>query len=247
MAPVSLAIPRSLQGTSTTSVDTPPPPPATLEELTKPLTAIPICDRSAPACKEELKSAYEEAYSSLNSILDRNVHSVIMRVDKITGSASDGYESNGVVVWDPVAENNRGAVGSGLAMGIVSLLGGSSPLEAVGSAADATASGYDSKTQGKCLLSADQSFKGFGEVQLFLNTPNLTSLKGYEEGSYVKVTFVGSFLPFRNSGMFDQNSWISREPGESNFGTVTLYSVGATVTPAIKPKLHLYCTKTAAK
>lgn len=216
----------------------PPPPPASLTELTEPLSLYPSCDSSVPACKARIDEAYPQIYDRLNSLLSRNLAPVVVRIDTIRES-DGGWWANGPAVWDKAGEQNQAAVGAGMATGFLSLLSGSSPLGAVEDGANVGAS-LATKEEGKCLTSADSSFKGVSEVQVFLEKPKISTLDGFEKGKFVRVEFSGKFWPFKQGGMFDEVSNIY-SPGRKSFGSVSLHSVGATVTPVSEPELFEHC------
>ena len=224
---------------SSGSISTPPPPPPTsLTELTQPISEFPDCDSNVPSCSERIDAAYSQIYDQLNSLTSRNLSPVIVRIDTIR-KTKDGWWANGPAVWDKAGEQNQNAVGTGMAAGMLSLLSGSSPLGALEDGANVGA-GLATREEGKCLTSGDALFKGVSEVQIFLESPNIPSLDGFEEGKFVRVEFSGNFWKFQKGGLFDEVSSFS-SPGNKSFGSVSLHSVGATVTPVAEPKLYEYC------
>lgn len=216
----------------------PPPPPATLTELTQPLSLYPRCDTDVPACSVRVDEAYAQIYGRLNSLISRNLAPIVVRIDTIRQD-DKGWWANGPAVWDKAGEQNQAAVGAGMAAGFLSLLSGRSPLGALEDGANVGA-GLATKHEGSCLTSADSSFRGVSEVQIFLEKPNITSLDGFEKGKYVRVEFTGNFWPFKQGGIFDKVSSIS-SPGNKSFGSVSLHSVGARVSPVPEPELFEYC------
>jgi hypothetical protein len=213
-------------------------PPTTLTELTQPISDYPLCDKDTPACTARIDAAIPLIYSKLNALTSRNLAPVIVRIDTIRKD-DKGWWANGPAVWDEADEQNTNAVGLGMAFGALSLLSGNSPLGALADGANVGSSMSTNQT-GRCLTSADHLFKGVGEVQIFLEKPNITSLEGFEEGRYVKVEFNRDFWKFEKGGLFDSVSTFY-SPGNQSFGKVSLHSVAATVTPMSPPKLFKYC------